>query len=283
MVHSLKRLIPRRYRNAAVEIPVIRLHGMIMDHPASSRSVISFRLVAPLLEEAFADKEAPVVAIVINSPGGSPVQSRLIFRRIRALAEEKDKKVLVFVEDVAASGGYMIACAGDEIFADSSSIVGSIGVVSSSFGFPELLKKLGVERRVHTAGRNKVTLDPFQPEKEEGVAHLKALQQEIHDGFINIVKARRASQLCDDPDLFTGLFWTGTKALDLGLIDAIDDIYAVVRQRYGKEATLRFIDPPKKGFLQRFLPSLQASSLDGLAENTLLVAQARALWQRFGL
>ena len=152
------------------------------------------------------------------------MQSRLIFKRIRDLAVEKNKKVLVFVEDVAASGGYMIAVAGDEIFADPSSIVGSIGVVSASFGFPELMKKIGVERRVHTAGQNKAVLDPFKPEKKEDVERLKALQLEVHETFIDLVKERRGAKLKDDPDLFTGLFWTGKKGLELGLVDALGDM-----------------------------------------------------------
>ncbi len=160
----IKSFIPRRFSSDKLEIPVVRLQGAIMDSSASISRTLSLSRCANLLEKAFAHKKSPVVALIINSPGGSPVQSRFIFKRIRDLAEEKNKKVLVFIEDIAASGGYMIACAGDEIFADPSSIVGSIGVVSASFGFPELLKKIGIERRVYTAGKNKVTLDPFQPE-----------------------------------------------------------------------------------------------------------------------
>ena len=197
-------------RSDAVTIPVIRLHGTIMGGGGQFRPKPVARLHRRrCIEKAFAFPDAPAVAISINSPGGSPVQSRLIYKRIRDLAAEKNKKVLVFVEDVAASGGYMIAVAGDEIIADPSSIVGSIGVVSASFGFPELMKKIGVERRVHTAGQNKAVLDPFKPEKKEDVERLKALQLEVHDTFIDLVKERRGAKLIDDPDLFTGLFWTG--------------------------------------------------------------------------
>src|SRR5690606_2441436 len=178
------------------------------------RQHLSLASVAGLLEKAFA-VPAPALAISLNSPGGSPVQSRLIYKRIRDLAEEKKKNVLVFVEDVAASGGYMIAIAGDEIIADPSSIVGSIGVASASFGFQELLKKVGVERRVHTAGKNKSILDPFQSEKKEDVERLKQLQLDVHQTFIDLVKERRGSKLVDHPDLFTGLFWTGTRGLEL--------------------------------------------------------------------
>ena len=188
----LTRLVPRRFRNAAIEIPVVRLHGAIMSGGSALRPSLSLASTAAVLEKAFSNKHAPAVAISLNSPGGSPVQSRLIYRRIRDLASEHQKKVFIFVEDVAASGGYMIALAGDEIIADPSSIVGSIGVVSAGFGFQEMIRKIGVERRVHTSGRNKAILDPFQPEKEDDIAHLKELQQHIHTVFIDLVKSRSA-------------------------------------------------------------------------------------------
>ncbi|MGN6146321.1 MAG: S49 family peptidase, partial [Mesorhizobium sp.] len=215
MRRLINRLLPKSWRSDAATIPVIRLQGAIMAGGSQFRPGLSLATTAGLIEKALAF-EAPAVAIAINSPGGSPVQSRLIYKRIRDLATEKNKRVLVFVEDVAASGGYMIALAGDEIIADPSSIVGSIGVVSASFGFPELLKKIGVERRVHTAGQNKSVLDPFRPEKKEDVERLKALQLEVHETFIDMVKERRGPKLKDDPDLFTGLFWTGKRGLDLG-------------------------------------------------------------------
>src|SRR5690606_22101022 len=201
-----------------VTIPVIRLHGAIMSGGSQFRQNLSLATTAGLIDKAFSFREAPAVAIAINSPGGSPVQSRLIYKRIRDLAEEKKRRVHVFVEDVAASGGYMIALAGDEIIADPSSIVGSIGVVSAGFGFQELIKKIGVERRVHTSGRNKAILDPFQPEKEEDIERLKALQEEVHQTFIALVKERRGAKLAEDDDLFTGLFWTGERGHALGLV-----------------------------------------------------------------
>lgn len=181
MADFLKRLVPTRFQKRGTVIPVVRLHGPIMSGGSRFRPALNLSSVAGQLEKAFAMKDSPAVALSINSPGGSPVQSRMIYDRIRALAEEKNKRVLVFVEDVAASGGYMIAIAGDEIIADATSIVGSIGVVSGGFGFPELLKKIGVERRVYTAGENKVILDPFQPEKESDIEYLKTLQLEIHE------------------------------------------------------------------------------------------------------
>jgi signal peptide peptidase SppA len=250
------------------------------------RPSLSLASSAGLIEKAFAF-DAPAVAISVNSPGGSPVQSRLIYKRIRDLAAEKNKRVFVFTEDVAASGGYMIALAGDEIIADPSSIVGSIGVVSASFGFPELLKKVGIERRVHTAGRNKAVLDPFRPEKEEDIERLKALQLEVHETFIDMVKERRGQKLKDDPDLFTGLFWTGRKGLELGLVDALGDMRTVMKARYGEKTRLKLI-AAQKGLFGRFglfgsrgaLPEeMAAAAAGGLID----AAEERALWSRFGL
>lgn len=282
-------------RSDAVTIPVVRLHGTIMSG-GGLRPTLSLAAVAGVLDKAFAF-DAPAVAISINSPGGSPVQSRLIFKRIRDLAAEKNKMVLVFVEDVAASGGYMIAVAGDEIVADPSSIVGSIGVVSASFGFPELLAKIGVERRVHTAGRNKATLDPFQPEKQEDVERLKALQLEVHETFIDLVKARRGAKLADDPDLFTGLFWTGKRGLELGLVDAVGDMRQVLKDRYGPKTRLKLVSAPRGLFGRRLglmrshsaaeiagMRSHSAADIAGAAAHGLIeAAEERALWGRFGL
>lgn len=285
MVRFIRKLLPRRWRPDHIEIPVVRLQGVIMTGGGPFRQNLSLASTASVLEKAFADKESPAVAISINSPGGSPVQSRLIFRRIRDLAVEKNKKVYMFVEDVAASGGYMIAVAGDEIIADPSSIVGSIGVISASFGFTDLIKKIGVERRVYTAGKNKSTLDPFRPENKEDVEHLKALQLEIHETFINIVKERRGEKLTDNPDLFTGLFWTGTRGLELGLIDGLGDMRSYLRSQYGPKTRLRLISQPR-GLFGRRLPSAETAMEKlgaGLASGAITSAEERALWSRFGL
>lgn len=289
MRRLFSRLLPRSMRSQVATIPVVRLHGAIMAGGGQFRQNLSLASTAGLIEKAFADPDAPAVAISINSPGGSPVQSRLIYKRIRDLASEKNKTVLMFVEDVAASGGYMIAVAGDEIIADPSSIVGSIGVVSASFGFTELMKKIGVERRVHTAGQNKAVLDPFKPERKEDVERLKALQLEVHDTFIDLVKERRGAKLNDDPDLFTGLFWTAKKGLELGLVDQLGDMRSVLKDRYGSKTRLKLISPSRGlfgrglGFLgsrEGFSPAdLGASAAEGLVE----AAQSRALWGRFGL
>lgn len=280
-----RRLLPKSMRSKDVTIPVVRLHGTIMSGGGQLRQNLSLASTVGLIEKAFAMKEAPAVAISLNSPGGSPVQSRLIYKRIRDLADEKNKRVFIFVEDVAASGGYMIAVAGDEIIADPSSIVGSIGVISASFGFTELMKKIGVERRVHTAGQNKSVLDPFQPEKEEDVERLKKLQLEVHQTFIDLVKSRRGAKLKDDPDLFTGLFWTGIKGMQLGLVDELGDMRGVLRDRFGPKTKLKLITQPK-GLLGRGLglfgssaPALAAAASTGLVE----AAEERALWARYGL
>ena len=276
-----------------------------MESSSPLRQTFSLSSCANALEKAFSDKEAPAVAISLNSPGGSPVQSRLIYRRIRDLAEEKHKRVLVFVEDVAASGGYMIACAGDEIFADPSSVVGSIGVVSASFGFPELLKKIGVERRVYTAGKNKVSLDPFQPEKKADVDHLKALQLEIHETFINLVKESRGSKLVDEPNLFTGMFWTGKKGKELGLVDELSDLRSLIKQRYGHDAKMRLVSASRsllgrktrryghdakmrlvsasRSLLGRKTPAISAGLVSSAVDGLIQSAEERALWQRYGL
>lgn len=276
-------------RPDGVVIPVIRLHGAIFAGGSQFRQNLSLATTAALIEKAFAFKDAPAIAISINSPGGSPVQSRLIFKRIRDLAEEKNKRVLVFVEDVAASGGYMIAVAGDEIIADPSSIVGSIGVVSATFGFQDLIKKIGVERRVHTAGRNKAILDPFRPEKQEDVERLKALQLDIHQVFIDLVKQRRGAKLTNDPDLFTGMFWTAGKGLELGLIDGIGDMRSFLKQRYGEKARLQLVTAPRGIFGRRL--GIFGSRDDGwghdiaaaAAGGLIDAAEERALWSRFGL
>jgi signal peptide peptidase SppA len=288
MMSFLNRLLPKRFRKTGLSIPVVRLHGTIMAGGSQFKQTLNIATVAPMLEKAFAKKDAPVVAISINSPGGSPVQSRLIYQRIRALAEEKNKKVLIFVEDVAASGGYMIALAGDEIFADPTSIVGSIGVVSGGFGFPEMLKKIGVERRVYTAGENKVILDPFQPEKEGDIEYLKTLQLEIHKVFIDMVKSRRGSRLGEDSTIFSGLFWTGTRGLELGLIDGLGEMRDVIKRRFGKDAKLELIGGTRTLFGRR-VPgvALGSANLGEIASGaTACLAEGleeRAMWSRFGL
>lgn len=294
LANPLKRFVPKRFRKSETQIPVVRLSGAIMASSTLGRQNLSVASAAPMLEKAFSMKEAPAVAISVNSPGGSPVQSRLIYKRIRDLANEKKKRVLIFVEDVAASGGYMIACAGDEIIADPSSIVGSIGVVSGSFGFVGLIEKLGIERRVHTAGRNKVTLDPFQPERQEDVERLKALQLEVHQTFIDLVKGARGDKLAADDDLFTGLFWSGVRGKELGLVDSLGDLRGTLRERYGEKVKPVLVTP-KTGLFGRAKPGIASHLGDmlsgdaaspfasALVRETLSLAEERALWARYGL
>jgi signal peptide peptidase SppA len=283
MAISLKAWIPARFRSDAPVIPLVRLSGAI-GSASGLRSGLSLAGVEGALARAFGVKAAPAVAIILNSPGGAAVQSHLIFKRIRALAEEKGKKVIVAVEDVAASGGYMIAAAGDEIVVDNSSIVGSIGVVSAGFGFPKLLDRIGVERRVHTAGKSKAMLDPFQAEKEDDVLRLRSLQEQVHLSFIHLVKSRRPA-LVDDPDLFSGAFWSGTRAVELGLADRVGDLRSVLRERYGEKVRVLPIPTGRGGWWRRrmgFTSGGEAFAMS-LVERVIAAVEERLLWSRFGL
>jgi signal peptide peptidase SppA len=276
---GFRRLIPGADRTAAPIIPVVRLTGTI-GKLSRFQSGLTIASVAPLLKKAFSIKSAPAVALVIDSPGGSPVQSHLIYKRIRALSAEKQKPVIVFVEDVCASGGYMIACAGDEIVVDAASIVGSIGVVTAGFGFSEALKKLGIERRVYTAGESKVILDPFQPEKPEDVARLKLIQEEVHDHFIDIVRARRGDVLAKDADVFSGMFWSGKTAVSLGLADRLGDLRAVITQKFGEKARLKLFTTERTFFGRKGIGFGGALGA-GLAERLVAELDERALSERY--
>ncbi|WP_127144714.1 S49 family peptidase [Pelagibacterium montanilacus] len=262
-------------------VPVVRLQGQISQDQRPGR--LNIASISPLLEKAFANRKAPAVALVVNSPGGSPVQSRLIARRIRQLADRHDKTVLVFVEDAAASGGYFIAVAGDEVIADPSSIVGSIGVVMAGFGFVDAIAKLGVTRRLYTAGTNKSTLDPFLPEKPEDVDHIKQLELDVHDVFIDYVRTRRGEKLKgEEAELFSGRFWTAGRALEMGLVDGLGEMHTVLRERYGNDVRLRPI-APKRSFFS--LPGLGigAQGTDDALGSALNRLEERALWARLGL
>src|SRR5437899_3458855 len=282
-------ILPARLRRGAAVVPVVRLSGVI-GAVTPLRPGMSLAGVAKTLERAFAIKNAKAVALVINSPGGSPVQSRQIYLRIRQLAAEKKLPVLVCVEDVAASGGYMIACAGDEIFCDPSSIMGSIGVVGGSFGFQELIKRIGVERRLYTAGVHKAMLDPFLPEDPDDVARLKALQREIHAIFIALVKQSRGSRLKGADDvLFTGEYWAGERSVSLGLADAIGDLRSTLRARYGDKVLTPVIAPASgmlSGLLGRRAPGAGSlGALDGIAglpDELISALETRAIWAKFG-
>ncbi len=286
MLEFLSRLIPKRFRPDIPVVPVVRLSGVI-GVVTPLRPGLMMASVARSLERAFSVRNARAVALIINSPGGSPAQSHLIFLRIRQLAEEKKIPVIAFVEDVGASGGYMLACAGDEIICDQYSMVGSIGVVGGSFGFPKLLDKLGVERRLYTAGERKVMLDPFLPEKPDDVKRLKAIQKDIHTHFIALVKERRGAKLRgNDKALFSGEFWTAQAAIDLGLADSIGDIRSTLRQRYGEKVYMPLI-AAQRSLFGRQLPGVGAlealTRQSGFADELISALETRALWSRFGL
>jgi len=268
-----------RFRRGPV-VPVVRLSGVIASSGLLGNRSLSIETVAPLLRRAFDMRGAKAVALAINSPGGSPVQSALIGQRIRLLADEKKLKVIAFVEDVAASGGYWLACAADEIIVDPHSIVGSIGVISAGFGFQDLIGRIGVERRLHTSGERKSMLDPFRPEKSEDVERLARLQAEIHDGFKDWVRQRRAGKLNgDEQSLFSGEFWTGRRGAELGLVDGLGELRATLQARYGTKVRLPVIGPRRR-LLSRFGLGL---SVDGIGPGTLAAIEERLHWQRFGL
>jgi serine protease SohB len=281
----LIRLLPARLRPDIPVVPVVRLTGVI-GVVTPLRPGVMLATVARSLERAFSVKRARAVALVINSPGGSPSQSNLICRRIRQLAEEKKIPVIAFIEDVGASGGYMLACAADEIVCDQYSIVGSIGVVGGSFGFPKLMDKLGIERRIYTAGERKVMLDPFEPEKPEDVKRIKAIQKDIHEHFIALVKERRGAKLQGaDKTLFSGEFWTAQKALQFGLVDSIGDIRGLLRERYGEKVRTPLIT--ERGLFGRRVPGVNVAEMlarqPGLTDDVISALEARALWARYGL
>jgi signal peptide peptidase SppA len=289
LVDRLMTLLPARLRPGTAVVPVVRLSGLI-GSVTPLRQGMTLASVARTLERAFAIKSAKAVALVINSPGGSPAQSRQIYLRIRQLAAEKKLPVLVFVEDVAASGGYMIACAGDEIFCDPSSILGSIGVVGGTFGFQELIRKVGIERRLYTAGEHKAMLDPFLPENPDDVARLKTIQREIHAIFIALVKQSRGARLKGADDvLFTGEYWAGETSVSLGLADAIGDLRATLRSRYG-EKVLTPVIAPSAGLLSGLLGRKSGGAgtlapldgIGGLPDEVISALESRAIWAKFG-
>lgn len=280
---ALRALLPASLRRDRPVVPVVRLSGPI-GAVSPLRQGLSLGACAPALERAFGLPDIKAVAIVVNSPGGSAAQSHLIHRRIRVLAAEAKVPVLAFVEDVAASGGYMIACAADEIIADPSSLVGSIGVVSAGFGFQGLLERLGVERRVHTTGPSKAMLDPFRPEDPADVARLKGIQADIQAMFTELVRSRRP-RLSGDPDeLFSGAVWSGRQGLALGLVDALGDVRTVLRERYGETVQIRLVEQVRGGLLGRLLRRREPGA-EALAafEGALALLEERAAYARFGL
>jgi serine protease SohB len=278
----LARLPIKRFRDPAPVITVLRLHGVI-GRLGPANSGLSLDRLEKSIDRAFATRHVKTVALSVNSPGGSPVQSALIAGRIRQLAAEKEVPVVAFTEDVAASGGYWLACAADEIYADANSIVGSIGVISSGFGFPQVLERLGVERRVYTAGARKGMLDPFQPEVPEDITRLKTIQADMHESFKNYVRERRGEKIAaPDSELFDGDIWTGSQALSLGLVDGLGDLRSVMRKTYGDRVKIRTVNPSAGGILRRWFGG--GSSRDERRLWTAIsVFESWAHWKRFGL
>jgi signal peptide peptidase SppA len=275
----LSRLIPLQFRKSTPVVHVVRLEGAIgIGTPL--KPPLTAKGINDVLERAFSKKGIAAVALAVNSPGGSATQSAMIHARIRQLAVEHKLPVYVFCEDVAASGGYWLACAGDEIYADDSSIVGSIGVISASFGLVEAIAKLGIERRVHTAGENKSILDPFKPEKPEDVERLLAIQTDVHAAFKELVKTRRAGKLKgEEAELFSGAFWSGRQALERGLIDGIGHLHEVLRRKFGEKVQIRAISAPKGWGLNR----LGLGSNIDFTGSFIEALETRAVWSRFGL
>ncbi len=281
---SPRSLIPfARWREPAPVVAVLRLTG-IVGQMGPVRRGLSLATLAGPIERAFRLRHLAAVALSVNSPGGSPVQSSLIAGRIRALAEEKGVPVVAFAEDVAASGGYWLACAADEIYADAASIIGSIGVISAGFGFQDLMRRIGVERRLHASGARKGMLDPFSRERPEDVEHLEALQRSVHQDFIEMVRARRGGRLrAPEEDLFSGAFWSGRTAMAMGLIDGIGDLRTVMRERFGERVKLRPVTAEKGWLRRRVGLAGMGGDAGGWADAVLAAIEERMTWGRFGL
>ena len=284
-----RRLLPWRRRRDAPLVSVLRLAGVIGRVGPVRGGSVTLANMERAIDRAFAPKRLAAVALAVNSPGGSPVQSALIAKRIRARAEERGVPVLAFAEDVAASGGYWLACAGDEIFADENSIVGSIGVIAAGFGFVDLIARHGIERRVHTAGARKGMLDPFRPENPEEVERLRAVQRDMHETFVSHVRERRGRRLRGDDDLlFSGEFWSGRRAIELGLVDGLGDLRGVLRDRFGAGVRIRPV-AVRRGLRRRLgfgvFDGPPALGLDAGAVGAEILAALDewAMWKRYGL
>ena len=264
-------------------VSVLRLHGVI-GQVGPSKKGLTLESLDEDIQKAFSYSRLKAVVLDINSPGGSPVQSSLIYRRIREHAEKKKVPVYSFASEVAASGGYWLACAGEEIYAEDASIVGSIGVVSSGFGLEGLIKKLGIERRIHTAGKSKSILDPFKKETAEDIAHLKSLQQSIHDSFVELVENARKDKLNQEikNEIFSGAFWTGRQAVDMGLVDKIGELHIVMKEKFGDNVDIRIVNPAKKTKAWQVFSSKQEQQLM-FAKNILHVVEEEILWDKFRL
>lgn len=255
----------RRFTDNKPQVTVVELQGAIGLGARPGRGLSASSVEEPL-KKAFKNKKAKAVVLAINSPGGAPAQARMIMERIRCLALETQLPVISYIEDVGASGGYLIALAGEEILADPFAIVGSVGVVSAGFGFQEAIEKLGVERRVYTSGTNKVRLDPFRAEKPEDKEKLEGILEETHEIFIDLVKSQRGDRI-EGPDetVFSGDFFLASKGQELGLIDGVGDLRQILKSRYGNDVQVKIISPQKSGLLSRLGASVAGGLVDAVA------------------
>ena len=290
ILRPFKCLVPKRFRSSIPIVSVVRMEGVIASGRAGFRSSqMNMETLSDPLDRAFKVPDVKAVVLLINSPGGSPVQSSLIAKRVRTLSDEKGVPVFAFAEDVAASGGYWLACSADEIYADTSSIIGSIGVIFTGFGFQEFIKRYGIERRVYTAGDHKGSLDPFLTENTDDIERLKKAQAGIHESFKELVRSRRFGKIdASEEKLFTGEFWTGAQALELGLIDGIGDLRSVMRERFGNKVKFNVI-PQRKSWLKDRLgigSKISSEKLlvsNGWVDKAIGNIEERLIWSRFGL
>lgn len=263
-------------------VAIVRLHGVIGLQMKSRELGLNLANLEDPLERAFNLPRLKAVALDINSPGGSPVESSKIYRRIRSLSEQKEVPVYSFASDVAASGGYWLACAGDEIFAEDSSVVGSIGVISAGFGFKQVIEKLGVERRIYTVGKSKSMLDPFLDEKADDVRHLHKIQESIHDAFKDLVRMARVDKIQNEDEIFSGAFWTGRQAKLMGLVDGLGEMRIILQEKFGTDINFRIMNPPRP---KRWWNMTQHSrlSIEELVDEGVNALEARSTWSKYGL
>jgi len=281
-ISKLEQLFASIFNNSKEVIAVLRLNGVI-GKVSTVQSGLTLESLNELIEKAFKIKKLTALCLIINSPGGSPAQSELIAKRIRELAKENKIKIYSFIEDMAASGGYWLACSGDQIYALRSSVIGSIGVVSSGFGFHEAINKLGIERRVYTEGKNKAVLDPFKPINKDDLKIIKNLQKQVYEHFVDYIKTRRVGKLTQQDDiLFNGEFWAGQTALDYGLIDGIGDMYGVMKEKFGDNIKFQYLCA-KQPWLKKKLGMASKILTDNLADSLISTVENKIINDKFDI
>ncbi|CAA14855.1 POSSIBLE PROTEASE SOHB (sohB) [Rickettsia prowazekii str. Madrid E] len=281
-ISKLDQLFASVFGDSKEVVAVLRLSGVI-GKVSTMQSGLTLESLNELIEKTFKIKKLKALCLIINSPGGSPVQSELIAKRIRDLAKENKIKVYSFIEDMAASGGYWLACSGDQIYALPSSVIGSIGVVSSGFGFHEAINKLGIERRVYTEGKNKAVLDPFKPINKDDLKIIKDLQKQVYEHFVEYVKNRRAGKLTQqDEILFNGEFWAGQTALDYGLIDGIGDMYSVIKEKFGDNIKFQYLCA-KQPWLKKKLGMRSKILIEDLVNTVIDTIENKIITDKFNM